>query len=170
MDEEKYQKLLDAIQDSKRDVDSLEKKLLSSIDHLKYDVTDVQQKASQELAAKINKSSYQFRHKGNKVQHNFNSTIDESITAAKQELARLKPTEKGQQECLKKAEAHLDEGKKALEKRQKHIMVVDRSNYGWSTVQQYNINPLAADSEDEKRLEKTRKKLIWKIEAHECGV
>ena len=134
MDEEKYQKLLDAIQDYKRDVDILEKKLLSSIDHLKCDVTDVQQKASQELAAKINKSSYQFRRKGNKVQYNFNSTIDESITAAKQELEQMKPTKKGQQECLKKAKAHLDEGKKALEKCQKHIMVADRSDYGWATV------------------------------------
>ena len=79
------------------------------------------------------------------------------ITAAKLELARVKPTDKGQQECLKKAEAHLDEGKKALGTRQKHIMVADRSDYGWATVQQYDINPLAMDSEDEKRLEKAEK-------------
>ena len=105
MDEEKYQKLLDAIQDSKRDVDNLERKLLSSIDDLKRDVTDVQQKASHELAAKINKPAYQFRRKGNEIQYAFNSSIDDSITAAKLELARVKPTDKGQQECLKKAEA-----------------------------------------------------------------
>ena len=67
MDEEKYQKLLDAIQDSKRDMDNLKRKLLSSIDDLKHDVTDVQQKASHELAAKINKPSYQFHHKGNEI-------------------------------------------------------------------------------------------------------
>ena len=69
----------------------------------------------------------------------------------------MKPTNKGQQECLKKAEAHLDEGKKALGTRQKHIMAADWSDYGWPTVQQYDINPLAMDSEDKKRLEKAEK-------------
>ena len=69
----------------------------------------------------------------------------------------MKPTEKGEQECLKTAEAHLDEGKKVLENCQKHIMVADWSDYGWATVQQYDINPLATDSEDEKRLEKAEK-------------
>ena len=157
MDEEQYKKLLDAIQDSKRDVDSLEKKLLSSIDDLKCDVTDVQQKALQDLAAKINKSSYQFCRKGNEVQYNFNSTVEDTITSAKQELARVKPTEKGQHEALKKAEAHLDEGKKALEKFQKHIMAADRSDYSWATVQHYDAHPLAVDSDDEKRLEKAEK-------------
>ena len=46
---------------------------------------------------------------------------------------------------------------KALGKRQKHIKVADRSDYGWSTVQHYDLNPLASDSDDEKRLEKAEK-------------
>ena len=83
--------------------------------------------------------------------------LDDSITAAKLELAQVKPTDKGQHKCLNKAEAHLDEGKKALGTRQKHIMVADRSDYSWATVQQYDINPLVTDSEDEKRLEKAEK-------------
>ena len=138
-------------------MDNLERKLLSSIDDLKHDVTDVQQKASHELAAKINKPSYQFCCKGNEIQYAFNSSTDDSITAAKLELAQVKPTDKGQQECLKKAEAHLDEGKKVLGTRQKHIMAADRTDYGWAKVQQYDINPLAMDREDKKRLEKVEK-------------
>ena len=39
-----------------------------------------------------------------------------------------------EQESLKKAEAHQDEGKKVLGMHQKHIMVVDLSNQGWATV------------------------------------
>ena len=69
----------------------------------------------------------------------------------------MKPTDKGQQECLKKAEAHLDKGKKVLGTRQKHILVADRSVYGCATVQQYDIKLLATDSEDEKRLENAEK-------------
>ena len=71
----------------------------------------------------------------------------------------MMPTDKEQQESLKKAEAHLDEGKKALGTHQKHIMVADLSDYSWATVQRYDVNPLAKDSEDKKRLEKAEKKL-----------
>ena len=100
------------------------------------------------FAARGMKSSMYYRRVDNCFQ---------AITASKLEPARVKPTNKGQQECLKKAEAHLDEGKKALGTRQKHIMVAEQSDYSWATVQQYDINPLATDSEDKKKLEKVEK-------------
>lgn len=46
----------------------------------------------------------------------------------------------------------MDEGAKALEKRQKHIKVVDWLDYGWATVQHYEM-----DYNDEKHLEKAEK-------------
>ena len=154
MDDERYKQLLDATNDSKRDV---ENKLASSLEELKRDVNAVQEKASQDLASKISKSTYQFRKKGNEVQFSFNSSVEESISAAKQELARLTPTGSDQQATLKRAQMHLDEGAKAIEKRQKHIKVADRSDYGWATVQHYDTHSLASDSEDEKRLEKAQR-------------
>ena len=51
----------------------------------------------------------------------------------------------------------MDEGLKSLEKWQKHIKVADRSEFGWATVEHYESHPLAADSDDEKRLEKAKK-------------
>ena len=72
----------------------------------------------------------------------------DSISSAKKEVERFKPTEQEAQETLKK-------GMEAIEKRQKHIRVADSSDYGWSTVQLYNAHPLATEYEDEKRLEKT---------------
>ena len=154
MDDEKYKQLLDAINDSRRDVES---KLTSSLEELKRDITAVQEKASQDLASKINKSTYQFRKKGNEVQFTFNSSVEETISAAKQELSQLTPTGNDQQAALKKAQTHLDEGAKAIEKWQKHIKVADRSDYGWATVQHYDTHPLASDSNDEKRLEKAHR-------------
>ena len=100
MDDERYKQLLDAINDSKWDV---ENKLASSLEELKQDVNAVQEKASQDLESKINKSTYQFRKKGNEVQFSFNSSVKESISAAKQELARLTPTGSDQQAALKRA-------------------------------------------------------------------
>ena len=150
MDEAKYQELLQAIRDSKKDVQQ-------EIADLKKDVTAAQEKSSQELASKISKSTYQFRRKGNEIQFTFNATVADSISSAKKELERFKPTEKEAQETLKKAQQSLDEGMEAIEKRQKHIRVADSSDYGWSTVQLYDAHPLAADSEDEKRLEKAER-------------
>ena len=80
MDDERYKQLLDAINDSKRDVQN---KLASSLEELKRDVNAVQEKASQDLASKINKSTYQFRKKGNEVQFSLNLSVEESISAAK---------------------------------------------------------------------------------------
>ena len=84
----------------------------------------------QELASKISKSTYQFRQKGNEIQFNLNSSIEESMASASKELELLKPAKNGEKEALKKAKTHLDEGMKALGKRQKHIKVADRSDYG----------------------------------------
>ena len=44
------------------------------------------------------------------------------------------PVGKREKEALKKATNSLDAGTKALATRQKHIQLVDRSEYGWSTV------------------------------------
>ena len=46
---------------------------------------------------------------------------------------------------------------KAIAKRQKHIKVADRSDYGWATVQAYATDDLASGLDDEKRLEKAEK-------------
>ena len=51
----------------------------------------------------------------------------------------------------------LNESIKALEKRQKQIKVADSSEFGWTTVQHYDSNPLAENTQDEKHLEKAEK-------------
>ena len=63
----------------------------------------------------------------------------------------------GTREAIKKAEKHLDQGLKALDKRQKHIRVADHSEFGWATVEFYESHPLASDADDEKWLEKAEK-------------
>ena len=98
---------------------------MSSLEKLKQDVMAVQEKVSQELASKITKLSYKLRRKSNKMQFNFNSSIEDTLSAAKQQLLHVNPTERGQQEALQKAQVCLDEGMKALEKHQKHIKVAD---------------------------------------------
>ena len=128
------------------------------VKELKRRVSAVHERTTCELAQKITKSSYQFKKKANEIQFNFNSGVEESIVAVKKELEKIEATGE-QEEPVKKAATLLDEGLKALERRQKHIKVADRSEFGWATVEHYDSHPLAADSDDKKHLEKAEKEV-----------
>ncbi len=84
-----------------------------------------------------------FRYVGNKKQHDLNTNVLDQIEVA---LA----TTDGQQRT-----AALEEGKTLLKERNKHILLAEK--YGWDTVDCYTAEPLATDSEDEKRIKKAVK-------------
>ena len=87
--------------------------------------------------------------------------MEDSIGATKKKLSQfvdsLTTSSEGQKESLKRTISHLDGGIKAITKRQKHIKVADRSDYGLAIVQAYDTDDLVSSSEDEKRLEKAKK-------------
>jgi hypothetical protein len=56
---------------------------------------------------------------------------------------------------INKAQEALQKGKQMLSERQKHILLADKSEFGWSTVHEYRKHELADDSEDEKRILKS---------------
>ena len=112
MDSAEFRALMDKIKKSRAEV---EERLTSSIADLKREVNSVQETTSQELALKINKSSYQFKKKSNEIQFQFNAGIEESICAAKKDLARANPVDPREKEAVQKAGALLDKGLKALE-------------------------------------------------------
>ena len=90
--------------------------------------------------------------------------MEESIAAARSELAKMTPAGENEKEALKKATASLDEGAKVLATRQKHIQLADRSEYGWATVKYYEDDPLAANSDDEKCIKKAEKEAQREVE------
>ena len=57
-----------------------------------------------------------------------------------------------QKSQLEKVKSDLEEGEKLLNERQKHILLADRSESGWCTVDEYKQHDLADDSDDEKRI------------------
>ena len=146
MDEDRYKALMDAITNSKQEVEG-------KLTELRKEVTEALQRTSQELGSKFNMSLYQFRRKQNEVQFHFNDTLGESISAAKKEFSQLADgfattSSEAQKAALKRTENHLNEG---IE-RQKHIKVTNHSDYGWATVQAYDTDDLASGSDDKKRL------------------
>ena len=53
---------------------------------------------------------------------------------------------------MDKVKDSLQKGENLLKERQKHILLADRSEYGWSTVQEYKKSDIAGDSDDEKKM------------------
>lgn len=62
-----------------------------------------------------------------------------------------------EKEDFDKAKKTVKDGKKLISKRQKLIKLADREEHGWEVVRCYQSDALASDSEDEKRLAKSRR-------------
>ena len=69
-----------------------------------------------------------FKRKGNEVQYKFNAKIQDSIDEAKSYL---------ESNAVDKAKESLTEGTSLLTERQKLILLADKSEFGWKTVQEY---------------------------------
>ena len=69
-----------------------------------------------------------FKRKGNEVQYKFNAKIQDSIDEAKSYL---------ESNAVDNAKESLTEGTSLLTERQKLVLLADKSEFGWKTVQEY---------------------------------
>ena len=86
---------------------------------------------------------HKFRRKANEGQYKFNLKLSETFDSAKSAAEKSD---------IEKVKSDLEEGEKLLVERQKHILLADKSEYGWGTVEEYKQHDLADDSKDEKRI------------------
>ena len=89
---------------------------------------------------------HRFKKKGNEDQYRFNLKVGDAIEEAK-EACSSAPSQQ-----LDKVHASLEKGEKLLSERQKHILLADKSDFGWSLIREYKSNDLAEDSDDEKKI------------------
>lgn len=78
MDPEQFCTLMDEIIQSR-----------DKVKQLKQEVNVVHEQTTRELAQKITKSNYQFKKKAHEIQFNLNSEIEEFISTAKREIAKV---------------------------------------------------------------------------------
>ena len=104
---------------------------------------------------------HKFKRKANEDQYKFNLKLAETFDSAKSTAEKSN---------LEKVKSDLEEGEKLLVEWQKHILLADKSEFGWSIVEEYKQHNLADDSEDEKciyvlvllcHLERRRSLLQW---------
>ncbi|VDI50072.1 Hypothetical predicted protein [Mytilus galloprovincialis] len=94
--------------------------------------------------------NYMFKKRGNEEQHKHNTNselIQEHLTKDNIESTKDKITE----------------GMSLIRDRQKLIKLADSSEAGWRVVAEYTANPLAENSEDEKRMYKAQTRAEAKI-------
>lgn len=89
-DEAKFKQLIDAISDLKKEV---REEITSCLSKLHKGVLDKQESASMEVTKMIGKRSHPFQKKGNEAQFNFNTEVEEQMEAAKEELAKIPPSD-----------------------------------------------------------------------------
>ncbi|XP_063952223.1 uncharacterized protein LOC135153491 [Lytechinus pictus] len=129
-------------------------------------ISDTQRDLSEAQIAKIedmSKDQYKFRKRGNEEQYKVNVKVTRKLKEAD---AILKDDD-----ITGKAEAQLkiSEGIQILEHRQKLIKIADSSDGGWNTVDEYEKNSLAADSDDEKRLIRAESRAHRKKKSRDLG-
>ena len=86
---------------------------------------------------------HKFKRKANEDQYKFNLKLGKTLDNVKSAA---------QKSQLEKLKSELDEGEELLLERQKDILLADKSESGWFTVEEYKKHDLAENSDDEKRI------------------
>jgi len=155
MDDDQFKKLMDRIDSSSANLEAKFSSKLSQFQEELKSAAANQASSSQEVMVKLSKRPYQFKRKGNEAQFTFNESVDEKIDAAKKQLELVPTPDEAAKATLKRAVSELDQGKEAIGVRQKHIRIADRSD--WGVVAGYEVDELASDSDDKKRLYKAHR-------------
>ena len=127
-------------------------------------VQDQQQRIAETQITKIEATlsdGHKFKRRGNEEQFKHNHKILSKIKEADNVLDANNPSQEG----ISKAKEKLAEGMSLLDYRQKIIKIADSSDLGWRVVQEYEANPLADDSEDERKLFKAESRAERKVKA-----
>ena len=90
-----------------------------------------------------------FKRKGNEIQYKFNLTLQDTLDEVKSHL---------ESNAVDKAKSSLSEGTSMLSERQKLILLADKSEFGWKTVEQYTQHELADNEEDGKKINRAEER------------
>ena len=141
--------VVNAISESQNSIMSQMKDLITSemgkMQNQQQKLADTQMTKIESLA-----DGYKFKRRGNEEQFKHNANV---ITKVREADNLLDPRSCSP-DNISAAKEKLAEGMTLLTHRQKLIKIADSSELGWRVVQDYESNPLADDSEDEKKLYK----------------
>ena len=98
---------------------------------------------------------YKFLKSGNEEQHKHNVKVLSKIQEANKSIKEQKTEE---------ARLKIAEDVEIIKHREKLIRLADSSEAGWRAVDEYVKNPIASDSEDEKKISKAQTRAERKVQ------
>ena len=125
---------------------SMKSLLDNSVQQLKRASSETADSQLKEIKKQKYAEPYNFKRKANEDQFKFNTKVIDTMAEV---LGFL------QQKAISKAQEEIEKGEQLLRERQKHILLADKSEYGWATVHEYKKHELADNSDDEKRIFKS---------------
>ena len=126
---------------------------------MKKELATERNAANEHLAKKLRVDrGISFKRKGNEKQFRHNEEVLETFEALSDALESTPP-------AIERAKEVLKEGEKLILHRKTLIRIVDRSEFGWATVQEYEDDELAENSDDEKKLFKSEIRANKKVKA-----
>ena len=124
-------------------MDSFKALLQDTVGQIKRANEDAADLQMREIKKLKHSEPHKFKPKANEDQYKFNLKLGETHDNVKSAA---------QKSQLEKVKSELDEGETLLLERQKHILLADKSESGWFTVEEYKKHDMAENSDDEKRI------------------
>ena len=145
MDEAEVVRIVESTVTKKNEnlVASMKSLLDDSLNELKRSHADTADSHLKEIKKLKFDEPHRFKKRGNEDQYRFNLKVSDAIEEAKDACSARQ---------FDKVHASLEKGEKLLTERQKHILLADKSDFGWSLIREYKRNDLAEDSDDEKKI------------------
>ena len=130
-------------QNSHQMLEAMQKVLDNSVSQLKRSASESAESQLQEIKKLKYNEPHKFKKRANEDQFKFDSKVIDTMNDAATAL-----------ECkdYTRTKDEIKKGELLMAERQKHILLADKSEFGWATVNEYKKHELAADSEDEKRI------------------
>ena len=127
-------------------IEGLEKRMDERMTSMKRELTQEREQADERLVKRMKiEKTPTFKRKSHEVQFTFNEEVRSKLDSVKTALHETPP-------AIEKAKFAIGEGEKLINDRQKLIRIADRSEHGWATVEEYEDDELADNSDDEKKL------------------
>ena len=124
-------------------LDQFSKLVAESAEGIKRSSVDTADEQLREIKKMRREEPKSFKRRGNEVQYKFNAKLQDSLDDVKSHL---------DSNAVEKAKASLAEGTSLISDRQKLILLADKSDFGWKTVDEYVQHELADTEEDAKRI------------------
>ncbi|CAG2213405.1 unnamed protein product [Mytilus edulis] len=141
-------------------MDSRLNRLQSNIQQSQFDISNAQINKIEESVS----DNYKFQRKGNENQFRHSVKVISKLTEARS----LLDTPDVSLSKVAAAKDKISEGIDLVQERQKLIKLADSSELGWRVVQEYVTNPIADDSEDEKRMNRAQSRAERKSKAEKA--